>query len=109
MQDKFVDRLTGLAYRHIFHASTFEETTELLLLWFLGSVDDKLGGEYEILKQFFWLVVTEKTDLSWASPTKELVKFRAREQQARAVAAVVEATARSRVLGNGAGLLVSRS
>lgn len=41
------------------------------------------------------------TDPSWANPIKDLVKARAKEQQARAVAQVVEATARSRMLGKG--------
>jgi hypothetical protein len=40
-------------------------------------------------------------DPSWANPIKDLVKARAKEQQARAVAQVVEATARSRMLGKG--------
>ncbi|WVW81114.1 hypothetical protein I302_103105 [Kwoniella bestiolae CBS 10118] len=69
-------------FRHIFHASTFEEATELLLRWSIEGVGDKLG------------------DPAWAYPIKELVKARAREQQARAVAAVVEATARTRDLAN---------
>ncbi|WVF68109.1 hypothetical protein IAT40_002872 [Kwoniella sp. CBS 6097] len=68
-------------FRHIFHASTFEEATELLLRWSMEGVGDKLG------------------DPAWAYPIKELVKARALEQQARAVAAVVEATARTRDLG----------
>ncbi|WWC65471.1 uncharacterized protein I303_108089 [Kwoniella dejecticola CBS 10117] len=67
-------------FRHIFHASTFEEATELLLRWSIEGLGDKLG------------------DPGWAYPIKELVKARAREQQARAVAAVVEATARTREL-----------
>ncbi|WWC92044.1 uncharacterized protein L201_006998 [Kwoniella dendrophila CBS 6074] len=67
-------------FRHIFHASTYEEATELLLRWSIEGLGDKLG------------------DPAWAYPIKELVKARAREQQARAVAAVVEATARSREL-----------
>ncbi|WVR08425.1 hypothetical protein IAU60_005480 [Kwoniella sp. DSM 27419] len=69
-------------FRHIFHASTFEEATELLLRWSMEGVGDKLG------------------DPAWAYPIRELVKARAREQQARAVAAVVEATARTRELGD---------
>ncbi|WVQ95741.1 hypothetical protein IAU59_002840 [Kwoniella sp. CBS 9459] len=69
-------------FRHIFHASTFEEATELLLRWSMEGVGDKLG------------------DPAWAYPIKQLVKARAREQQARAVAAVVEATARTRDLGD---------
>ncbi|WWC98809.1 hypothetical protein V866_005702 [Kwoniella sp. B9012] len=69
-------------FRHIFHASTYEEATELLLRWSIEGVGDKLG------------------DPAWAYPIKELVKARAREQQARAVAAVVEATARTRELAN---------
>ncbi|KAK4684758.1 hypothetical protein P7C73_g5406, partial [Tremellales sp. Uapishka_1] len=69
-------------FRHIFHASTYEEATELLLRWSIEGVGDKLG------------------DPSWAYPIKELVKARAREQQARAIAAVVEATARSRKLNS---------
>ncbi|KAL7419412.1 hypothetical protein Q5752_006250 [Cryptotrichosporon argae] len=67
-------------FRHVLHASTYEEATELLLRWSLEGVGDKLG------------------DPRWARPVKELIKTRAREQQARAVAAVVEASARSRVL-----------
>ncbi|WWC72355.1 uncharacterized protein I206_106317 [Kwoniella pini CBS 10737] len=67
-------------FRHIFHASTFEEATELLLRWSIEGLGDKLG------------------DPGWAYPVKLLVKARAREQQARAVAAVVEATARTREL-----------
>ncbi|KAK8850341.1 hypothetical protein IAR55_004258 [Kwoniella newhampshirensis] len=69
-------------FRHIFHASTYEEATELLLRWSIEGVGDKLG------------------DPAWAYPIKELIKARAREQQARAVAAVVEATARTRELGD---------
>ncbi|WWD20522.1 hypothetical protein CI109_104998 [Kwoniella shandongensis] len=68
-------------FRHIFHASTFEEATELLLRWSIEGVGDKLS------------------DPAWAYLIKQLVKARAREQQARAVAAVVEATARTRELG----------
>ncbi|WRT70461.1 uncharacterized protein IL334_007459 [Kwoniella shivajii] len=67
-------------FRHIFHASTFEEATQLLMRWSMEGVGDKIG------------------DPAWAYPIKELVKVRAREQQARAVAAVVEATARTREL-----------
>ncbi|ORY35880.1 kinase-like domain-containing protein [Naematelia encephala] len=70
-------------FRHIFHASTFEEATELLLRWSLEGVGDKLG------------------DPAWAYPIKELVKARAREQQAKAVAAVIEATVRGRLIGDG--------
>lgn len=48
-----------------------------------------------------WEVVTvaDGIDPSWANPIKELVKTRAKEQQARAVAAVVEATAWSKTVG----------
>jgi len=31
--------------RHIFHASTFEEATELLLRWSVEGLGNKLGGE----------------------------------------------------------------
>jgi protein-serine/threonine kinase len=40
-------------------------------------------------------------DPAWADPIKQLVRTRAKEQQARAVAQVVEATAKSRMLGMG--------
>jgi len=43
-------------------------------------------------------------DPLWAHTIKDLVKFRAREQQARAVAAVVEATAKSRLVGLNSGI-----
>ena len=39
------------------------------------------------------------SDPAWANPIKELVKARALEQQARAVAAVIDATTRSRMTG----------
>jgi protein-serine/threonine kinase len=32
-------------YRHVFHASTYEEATELLLRWAVEGVDCKVGGE----------------------------------------------------------------
>ena len=76
--------------RHIFHASTYEEATELLLRWCIEGVGDKLGG-------MSFLVRKLTGDPSWANPIKQLVKFRAKEQQARAVAAVVEATVRGRL------------
>ncbi|ORX41239.1 kinase-like domain-containing protein [Kockovaella imperatae] len=66
-------------FRHVFHASTYEEATELLLRWSVEGMGDKLG------------------DPSWASPIKQIIKIRAREQQARAIAAVVEATVRGRL------------
>ncbi|WVQ70619.1 hypothetical protein IAR50_000139 [Cryptococcus sp. DSM 104548] len=71
-------------FRHIFHASTYEEANELLLRWSAEGLSDKIG------------------DPAWANPIKQIVKTRALEQQARAVAAVVEATARTRELGNAA-------
>ncbi|WVQ86004.1 hypothetical protein IAT38_008172 [Cryptococcus sp. DSM 104549] len=69
-------------FRHVFHASTYEEATELLLRWSAEGVGFKVG------------------DPSWAYPIKELVKFRAREQQARAIAAVVDAHAQTRGMGD---------
>ncbi|RXK35938.1 AGC/NDR/NDR protein kinase [Tremella mesenterica] len=69
-------------FRHLFHASTYEEATELLLRWSLEGINSKLG------------------DPTWAEPIKELIKARARDQQAIAVAAVVEAS-RNRKLGGG--------
>ncbi|ODO10449.1 hypothetical protein I350_01044 [Cryptococcus amylolentus CBS 6273] len=71
-------------FRHIFHASTYEEATELLLRWSAEGLSDKIG------------------DPAWANPIKQVVKTRALEQQARAVADVVEATARTRELGSAA-------
>ncbi|OCF34459.1 AGC/NDR/NDR protein kinase [Kwoniella heveanensis BCC8398] len=92
-------------FRHIFHASTFEEATELLLRWSMEGVGDKLGGRSLPSYIVGWpssrrVIDQACLDPAWAYPIKELVKARAREQQARAVAAVVEATARSRNLGD---------
>lgn len=70
-----------LDFRHVFHASTYEEATELLLRWSIEGVGNKLG------------------DPSWADPIRDLIRTRAQEQQARAVAAVIEATARTRAVG----------
>jgi hypothetical protein len=33
-----------LIIRHVFHASTYEEATELLLRWAIEGVDCKIGG-----------------------------------------------------------------
>ena len=37
--------ICGLMNRHVFHASTYEEATELLLRWAIEGVDCKVGGE----------------------------------------------------------------
>jgi hypothetical protein len=71
-------------------------------------VDCKVGGESRHhtlfdIRQKKWKGGRrlKLVDPAWADPIKQLVKTRAKEQQARAVAQVVEATARSRMLGKG--------
>jgi hypothetical protein len=71
-------------------------------------VDCKVGGESRHHTLFDIQQEKRKVgrelilvDPAWADPIKQLVKTRAKEQQARAVAQVVEATARSRMLGKG--------
>jgi hypothetical protein len=38
--------------RHVFHASTYEEATELLLRWAIEGVDCKVGGKSSHLSLF---------------------------------------------------------
>jgi len=92
----------SLISRHVFHASTYEEATELLLRWAIEGADCKIGGKSRNTpSRSPQPPLTTMIDPSWANPIKDLVKARAKEQQARAVAQVVEATARSRMLGKG--------
>lgn len=63
-------------------------------------MDCKVGGKATSVS-LKSLVTRLMVDPAWANPIKELVKTRAKEQQARAIAQVVEATARSRMLGKG--------
>jgi len=105
----FITLFMLIADRHVFHASTYEEATELLLRWAIEGVDCKIGGQSRSAllppsrpPPICDVCILElMTDPSWANPIKDLVKARAKEQQARAVAQVVEATARSRMLGKG--------
>jgi len=49
--------------RHVFHASTYEEATELLLRWAIEGVDCKVGGESLQLSTINIIPISIITDL----------------------------------------------
>ena len=83
------------------HASTFEEAAELLMRWSVEGLDNKMAGEPDLssperLERDRRLTAP---DPAWSHPMKQVVQARAKQQQALAVAQVVEATAWSKTVG----------